>query len=246
MDLGIAGRTAVVTGASMGLGLATAQALAEEGCNLVVCSRTVPTLQRAAEQLKSQGVDVLAVPGDVTAPDVVQTLVTQTLDRFGRLDILVPNLAGPPATRALDVSAEQLTEALRGSLQTPVALMQAVLPIMREQQWGRICAISSISIKQPIAELALSGTSRAGLWAWIKLAARELVADGITVNLACPDVHATERASSLGFDNLGFGGHRMGDPGDFGKVVCFLCSQPANFITGSAVSVDGGAVAALL
>lgn len=241
MDLGIAGRAAVVTGASMGLGRATAEALAEEGCNLVLCSRTEAPLQRTAQELRTKGVEVLAVPGDVTAPGVAQDLVAQTLERFGRLDILVPNVAGPPAVQALDISSEQLTAALHSSLQTPMALMQAVLPAMREQQWGRICAISSTSIKQPIADLALSGTSRAGLWAWVKLAARELVGDGITVNLACPDVHATERASKLGFDT-----HRMGDPKDFGKVVCFLCSQPAKFITGSAVSVDGGAVLSLL
>jgi 3-oxoacyl-[acyl-carrier protein] reductase len=124
-------------------------------------------------------------------------------------------------------------------------MVRAALPHLRGQGWGRICCITSAAVKQPMPGLALSNTARTGLWAWAKTAAADLFADGITLNLACPGAHATDRMKALGGGGSA-GGTHMGDPADFGKVVAFLCSEPAGFITGAALQVDGGAVQGLL
>ena len=241
MDLGIAGKVALVTASSKGLGLASARALAADGARVVICGRDGDTLSAAEASLRADGAEVLAVPADVTDPATPAALVAATLERFGRLDILVANAGGPPAGRALDVTDEQIASAVDANLTTSVRLVRHTLPSMQGAGWGRICCITSVSVKQPIADLALSNLARTGLWAWAKTAARDLFPSGVTLNLACPGAHATDRMRQLG----GRTGP-MGDPDDFGKVVAFLCSQAAAFITGSAVLVDGGAVAGLL
>jgi 3-oxoacyl-[acyl-carrier protein] reductase len=237
MDLGISGKVALVTASSKGLGFASAHALAEEGCKVVICGRHQDTVQQAAERIPG---DVLAITADVTDPAAPAELVRQTVEHFGGLDILVPNAGGPPPGRALDVDDEQLAAALNANLVTSVRLVREAVPHMRAKHWGRICLITSVSVKQPIAGLALSNTARAGLWAWAKTASADLMGDGITLNNACPGHHATDRMKQLG------GSGPMGDPADFGKVVAFLCSQPAGFTTGVAIQVDGGATMGLL
>jgi 3-oxoacyl-[acyl-carrier protein] reductase len=237
MDLGISGKVALVTASSKGLGFASAHALAEEGCKVVICGRHQDTVQQAAEGIPG---DVLAITADVTDPAAPADLVRQTVEHFGGLDILVPNAGGPPPGRALDVDDEQLAAALNANLITSVRLVRQAVPHMRAKRWGRICLITSVSVKQPIAGLSLSNTARAGLWAWAKTASADLMGDGITLNNACPGHHATDRMKQLG------GSGPMGDPADFGKVVAFLCSQPAGFTTGVAIQVDGGATMGLL
>lgn len=234
MDLGIAGRVALVTAASRGLGLASALALAADGARVAICARG-PEALRAAEGLLARHTDVLAVAADVTDPEAPAQLVAATVERFGRLDILVANSGGPPPVRALDVDEEGLAAALNANLLTPVRLVQAAVPHMRPAGWGRMCLITSASVKQPIPDLALSNTARTGLWGWAKTAAADLFADGITLNLACPGYHATERLLVRGVPE----GAPVGDPADFGKVVAFLCSEPARFVSGTAVLVDG-------
>ena len=233
MDLGIAGRVALVTAASKGLGRASAVALAQEGAKVVICARGAETLADAEAELASYA-DVLAIPADVTDAAVPAQLVAATVERFGRLDILVANAGGPPAGRALDVDDAQLEAAINANLLTSVRLVREAVPHLRQQGWGRICLITSSSIKQPIPTLALSNAARTGLWAWAKTAAGDLFADGITLNLACPGTHATERMKSISLPP-----GPMGDPADFGRVVAFLCSEPANFMSGSTVLVDG-------
>ncbi len=241
MDLGISGRVALVTASSKGLGRASAMALAEEGCKVVVCARGEEAL-RAAEKELAEHTEVLAIAEDVTDADAPRRLVEATVERFGSVDILVANAGGPPATRALEFDDDQLGTALNNNLTTSLRLVREAVPHMRDRHWGRVCCITSFSIKQPIPTLALSNTARTALWAWIKTAAQELFPDGITVNTAAPGHHATDRMRQLGGgDTSG-----MGDPADFGKVVAFLCSQPANFVTGTAVQVDGGATTGLL
>ena len=144
--------------------------------------------------------------------------------------------------RALDAGDEQLAAALNANLVTSVRLVREAVPHMRSRHWGRICCITSSSVKQPIPTLALSNVARTALWAWIKTAAQDVFADGITVNTACPGSHATDRMKELG----GGSTEGMGDPADFGRVVAFLCSQPANYIAGVALQVDGGATLGLL
>jgi len=239
MDLGLAGRVAVVTAASKGLGRATALALAAEGARVVLNARDADALQAVADQC---GDDALLIPGDVTDPELPARLVQAAVDRWGRVDVVVANAGGPPTGRALDVTDEQILAAVNANLLASVRLARAAVPHMRAQQWGRIVFIASASVKQPIPTLALSNSSRTALWAWAKTAASDLFGDGITVNLACPGHHATDRMKQLGASP----DTAMGDPAEFGRIVAFLCSEPAGFVSGAALQVDGASTAGLL
>lgn len=241
MDLGIAGRVALVTASSKGLGLASAEALAAEGVRVVICARNTAALAAAESAIRARGGDVHAVTADVTDPGVPARLVAATVEAFGGLDILVANAGGPPPARALDVTDDQIAAAVDANLTTTVRLVREAVPHMRSGRWGRICAITSVSVKQPIPDLALSNLARTGLWAWAKTAARDLYADGITLNLACPGLHATDRVLELGRP-----AGPVGDPSDFGRAVTFLCSQAAAFINATALVVDGGSTLGLL
>lgn len=236
MDLGLEGRVAVVTASTRGLGLATAEALAAEGARLVVNGRDEQALQR----FTSRHPEAIAVAGDLADAALPQRLVEAAVERWGRLDVVVGNNGGPPVGTALDITDDQVLAAVEGNLLTSVRLAKAAVPHMRAAGWGRICFIASSSVRQPIADLALSNIARTGLWAWAKTAARDLAPDGITVNLACPGQHATERLRGRHIDG------RVGEPDDFGKVVTFLCSEPAAFVNGVALGVDGGSVSGLL
>jgi 3-oxoacyl-[acyl-carrier protein] reductase len=238
MDLGIVGRVALVTASSKGLGRAAAAALSAEGAKVVLCARNGEQLRRTAESMPGE---VLAVEADVTDAGAPARLVAAAVERFGALDILVANAGGPPPMRALDVDDDSVRAAVEANLLTSVRLAQQAVPHMRSGGWGRICMITSVSVRQPIGDLALSNLARTGLWAWAKTAAQDLAPEGITVNLACPGLHATDRITQLGHSGQG-----IGDPADFGKVVAFLCSEPAGYISGVALGVDGAAVAGLL
>ena len=244
MDLGIAGRVALVTASSKGLGRASAIALAAEGCKVVICARGEEALAATASDIESVGGDVLAIVDDVTEPEAPARLVASTVDHFGACDIVVGNAGGPPPGRALDATDEDIASAINANLTTSVRLAREAVPHMRSGGWGRICFITSSSIKQPIPTLAMSNTARTGLWAWAKTAAQDLFAEGITVNLACPGSHDTDRMKAL-VASGSFSG-RLGDPADFGRVVAFLCSEPATFVSGTALQVDGAGVVGLL
>jgi 3-oxoacyl-[acyl-carrier protein] reductase len=241
MDLGLDGRVAVIAASSKGLGRACAVALADEGVRVVISARGGETLAKTEEMLRSRGAEVVALSADVSDPATPGQLVSLALERFGRLDIVVPNAGGPPPAGSLDVDDEAILKAVQANLLTSVRFVRAALPHMRQAGWGRICCISSYTILQAVPTLALSNTARAGLWAWAKTAAADLRDTGVTLNLACPGLHATDRMLELG----GGGGRPMGDPADFGRVVAFLCSQPAGYINGARVVVDGGDTLAL-
>jgi 3-oxoacyl-[acyl-carrier protein] reductase len=242
MDLGLKGRVALVAASSRGLGRATAEALAGEGARLVICGRDPSSLAAAETSLAGRGAEVLAVMADVTDPQVPQQLVDGALERFGRLDIVVPNAGGPPAGRALDFDDEAILQAVEANLLTSVRFVRAAMPHLVAGGWGRVCCIASFTIVQASPLLALSNTARTGLWAWVKTAAADARGSGVTMNLACPGLHATERMAELGVS----GSDRpMGDPVDFGKVVAFLCSEPAGFVNGAAIVIDGGETLAL-
>ena len=237
MDLGLEGKVALVSAASKGLGRGAALALAREGAHVVICAREPERLKATAAELPGE---VLAIPTDVTLPDAPQRLVDAALERFGALHILVANAGGPPQARALEVDEDQMLAALNANLLTSIRLVQAAVPPMRAAGWGRICLLTSSAVKQPIPTLAYSNTARTGLWAWAKTAAQDLIEDGITLNLACPGLHATDRMKELGTEG------RMGDPEDFGAVVAFLCSEAAGFVSGAALQVDGARTLGLL
>jgi 3-oxoacyl-[acyl-carrier protein] reductase len=239
VELGLAGKVALVTASSKGLGRASALALSQEGAKVVLCARDEQALAGAAAAMPGEA---LAVAADVTDPATPRRLVAAATERFGGLHVLVANAGGPPPARALEVDDDDLLAALQANLLTSIRLVLAALPPMRAAGWGRICLITSKAVKQPIPTLALSNTARTGLWAWAKTAAADLVDDGVTLNLACPGTHDTERARQAGM--LGDG--PVGDPADFGKVVCFLCSEPARFVSGTALQVDGATTTGLL
>ena len=237
MDLGLEGRVAVVAASSKGLGRAAAEALADEGVRLVISARGEAALASAEAALGSKGADVLAVRADVTDPATPAQLVAAALERFGRLDIVVANAGGPPPAGALELDDEAILAAVQANLLTSVRFVRAALPHLREAGWGRICCIASSTIAQANPTLALSNTARTGLWAWAKTAAADLRGSGITLNLACPGYHLTDRMKELGAADSG---RAMGDRADFGKVVAFLCSQPAGNVNGARIVVDGG------
>lgn len=204
---------------------------------VAINSRDPERIRATAAELGSH---VLALPDDVTDPDAPARLVEATVERFGGLDVLIANAGGPPKGRAVDLDDATLGAALEANLLTSIRLVREALPHLRSAGWGRICLITSNSVKQPIPDLATSNTARAGLWGWAKTAAQELVEDGITLNLACPGLHRTQRVVDAGLAG------RLGEPADFGRVVAFLCSEPAGFISGAALQVDGASTLGLL
>ncbi|MGI8777994.1 MAG: SDR family oxidoreductase [Acidimicrobiales bacterium] len=242
MDLGLRGKVALVTAASKGLGRASALALADEGAAVAICARGEEALRQTERDLATRTDEVTATVVDITEPAAAARVVEATVERFGRLDIVVANAGGPPPGRALEVDDDALRAALEANFLTSVRLVREAVPHMRERGWGRICLITSFSVKQPIPTLALSNSARTALWAWAKTAASDLFGEGITLNLACPGHHATDRMKQLGTTS----DRPFGDPGDFGRVVAFLCSEPAGYVSGAALQVDGAQTTGLL
>lgn len=237
MDLGISGKVALVTAASKGLGRGAALALSGEGCKVAICARTRGPLQATAAEL---GPETLALEADVTRPEAPADLIRATVDRFGALDILVANAGGPPRARALEVEDDQMLAAVEANMLTSIRLVREAVPHMRKSGWGRIVLLTSVAVKQPLPTLAYSNAARTGLWAWAKTAAQDLMEEGITLNLVCPGLHATDRVRELNMQG------RQGDPENFGRVVAFLCSAPADFVSGTALQVDGAGTLGLL
>jgi 3-oxoacyl-[acyl-carrier protein] reductase len=238
MDLGITGRRAAVAAASAGLGLASAKALADEGVEVAICGRDGERLRAAAERIGA-----VPIVADVSTADGAAGFVEAARDALGGVDILVTNAGGPPGGNFAQTDVDAYPAALELNLMSVVAMCKAAVPAMQEQQWGRIVAITSLSVRQPMAQLILSNTARAGATAFLKTLAREVAADGITVNSAQPGLHLTDRLKEIYRDGLP--DRPLGDPADFGAVVAFLCSEPAKFVTGAAVNVDGGDYAGL-
>ena len=247
MDLGLAGKRAAVAAGTRGLGFACAEVLVAEGAWVALCGRSPDHATAAAEKLGEQAVPLVA---DVSEPDQARGFVAEAAGRLGGLDILVTNAGGPPTGNFASVAFEEYPKALNLNLLSVVAMCQEAIPGMRAQRFGRVVAITSIAVRQPIAQLILSNTARTGVTAFLKTVAREIAADGVTVNSVQPGSHATERLKDLYGDGPpdvdSIPARTLGRPEDFGAVVAFLCSDQARFITGAAIPVDGGAYAGLL
>jgi 3-oxoacyl-[acyl-carrier protein] reductase len=246
LDLGLSGRTALVMGASSGLGLASAEALAAEGANVTLVGRRRDLLEREADRIGG-----LAVRGDVTVPRDLERAVEQTVAAFGGLDVLVLNSGGPPPGTALDVTPEALEQAVELLLQPAVRLVHLALPHLAANNAGRVIAITSIASKEPVAHIALSNALRPALAGWLKTLSRELGPQGTTVNCVAPGRFATARLEQLypsgpsEQDLADIPLRRWGEPHELGDVVCFLASDRARYVTGQTIVVDGGLQRAL-
>jgi 3-oxoacyl-[acyl-carrier protein] reductase len=255
MDLGLDGKVALVTGATSGLGLASAKALAAEGAKVVLCGRRADLAEREAAALP----DAMGIAADVTDPEVPSRLVDATLERYGRLDILVGSTGGPTPGTALDTPADAYDDALALLVKPMVRLAHLVVPRMRETGSGRIVFVTSTVVREPVPMLVLSDSVRMAVHGFAKTLAKQVAADGITVNCVMPGRIATDRVASLdraaadatgrSVDDVRAAGERSipagryGDPAEFGAVVTFLCSTQAAYVSGASIPVDGAALA---
>lgn len=250
MELGLTGRTAIVCGASSGMGLAVAEALAAEGASVVMFARRRELVEREAERIGA-----LAVQGDLTIPQHLERLAQATVGAFGGVDILVLNGGGPPAGQAATLTAEAIDEAVALLLTSHVTLVGHCLPHLRASGRGRIVAIESSSVREPLTGLALSNAVRPGVIGWLKTLARELAPEGITVNTIAPGRIDTDRLRSLyGYDDGDppaadleqIPARRLGSPAEIAALAAFLASEQAGYVTGAVIPVDGGLTRGLL
>jgi 3-oxoacyl-[acyl-carrier protein] reductase len=247
METGLAGRTAIVCGASAGIGLGCAEALAAEDANVVLFARRADVLEREAERLGG-----VAVAGDVREPADLERLVATAVDRFGGVDVLVLNSGGPPRTRSFEFSDDQLEDAVHLLLLSSIRLVRLCRPHLEASGHGRVIAITSSAVKEPIESLALSSAVRPGLVGWLKTAARDLGPAGVTVNSVMPGRIDTDRIREVYPDGpteadlATIALRRLGTAREIGDVVAFLASDRAAYVTGAAIGVDGGLVRSLL
>ena len=257
MDLGIKGRVALVAASSQGIGLATAEAFAAEGCRIAMCARNRQTLEAAAQKIRKQHEgEVFAEAFDVTSSAGVSRFVASVVDKFGSVDICVTNAGGPPAKGFLATSLEDWQRALESNFLSTVYFAREVIPRMQRKHWGRIITITSITTKQPVADLVLSNAVRAAVVGLVKSLANEFGKDGILVNNVGPGFTATDRLQELAKARVSASGQteqeifdgwaadvplkRLAEPREVAETIVWLASERASYVTGQTVLVDGG------
>ena len=245
MDLEIAGRVALVMGASKGIGRGIAEALAAEGARVAIASRSLEHLEKAASEIDGE---VATFPADTGDLEQIAKLPDGVTAKLGPIEILVTNTGGPPVGAAIDAGIDEWRDAYDNLVLSPRVLIEAALPGMRERGWGRIVNVGSSSTREPIPGLTLSNAHRSGLIGFLKTLAREVAADGITVNDIATGRFATDRLASNwgGWKQMeehaakDIPAARLGQPREYGDLVAFLCSQRAAYITGTSIAIDGG------
>ncbi|MCM2303295.1 MAG: SDR family oxidoreductase [Elusimicrobia bacterium] len=257
MDFELKGKVAVVTGASKGMGRAIASGLAAEGARVCIVARDAGVLGSAAEAIRAEtSADVLAIPGDVSDPNLAQMIVERTTGKWGRLDIVVNNAGGPPPGAFLEHAESVWLQALNANFLSAVRLTKAAVPHMKSKRWGRIVSVTSTVAREPSPEMVLSASARAALSAFSKAISVELAQHNITVNTVCPGSVLTGRAESLlqraaekekkSYEDVlarsqaGIPIRRFATPKEIADVVVFLASERGSYLTGTALSVDGG------
>jgi len=257
MDLGLKGRVALVAASSQGIGLATAEAFAAEGCRVAMCARNHKTLTDAAEKIRQQHkAEVLAEAFDVTDATAVTRFVAAVVAKFGSIDICVTNAGGPPAKGFLAASLEDWQKAVDANFLSTVYFAREAIPHMQRKRWGRIITITSITTKQPVTDLVLSNAVRAAVVGLVKSLANEFGKDGILVNNVGPGFTATDRLKELAKARSAATGRsekdfldgwaaeapvkRLGEPRELADTIVWLASERASYITGQTVLVDGG------
>ena len=257
MDLGLKDRVALVAASSQGLGLATAEAFAAEGCRIAMCARNQQTLHAAAEKIRKQrNAEVFAEAFDVADAAAVRHFVAAVARQFGSVDICVTNAGGPPAKGFLEASLEEWQRALELNFLSTVYFAREVIPHMQKKHWGRIVTITSITTKQPVTDLVLSNAVRAAVVGLVKSLANEFGKDGILVNNVGPGFTATDRLKELAKSRSAASGKseqeifdgwaadaplkRLGEPRELAETVVWLASERASYVTGQTVLVDGG------
>ena len=263
MDFAIAGKVALVTAGSKGLGRASALDLSREGCRVAICSRTTAEVEQAAREISAEtGNEVAAFTADMSKEADITRLVAETRAKLGDPEIVVVNAGGPPPGNYDSTPMEEYPMAIELTLMSGVRLTHACLPAMREKGWGRIVFISSISVKQPISFLLLSNMARSGLTGFMKTVANEVAASGVTLNAVLPGSHLTDRIRDTAQKRADDEGRaleevlaetaeripmrRIADPGELAGLVTFLASSRSSFITGTSTLVDGGAYLGLM
>lgn len=263
MDLGLKGRAALVCGSSQGIGRAISEALAAEGADIAINSRSPGKLAMLSREIaEATGVKVTAIPADLSDPDAIDDVVDAAVDALGKVDILVTNTGGPPSGPFEDHGPEVWRDAIAQNLESVVNLVREALPGMKERRWGRIINVTSISVKQPVAGLILSNSIRAGVTGFAKTIANEAAPFGVTVNNILPGFTRTERLGELAAAVAGRTGRtpesvyasweeevplgRLADPAELGALAAFLASEQAAYITGQSIAVDGGWIKGLM
>jgi 3-oxoacyl-[acyl-carrier protein] reductase len=258
MDLGLKNRVALVAASSQGIGRATAECFAAEGCRVAMCARNPQVLHAAADRIrKQQNAEVFAEAFDVTDPAAVSRFVAAVAQQFGGIDICVTNAGGPPAKGFLTASLEEWQRAVEMNFLSTVYFAREVIPHMQRKRWGRIIALTSITTKQPVADLVLSNAVRAAVVGLVKSLANEFGKDGILVNNVGPGFTATDRLKELAKARATSSGKseqeifeswaadaplkRLGEPREVADTIAWLASERASYITGQTVLVDGGA-----
>jgi 3-oxoacyl-[acyl-carrier protein] reductase len=254
MDLGIKGKLAFVAASSKGLGKAVAEALLAEGCRVVINGRTEASLMKTKSDLEALfGPKVFAIQGDLSEAKDRNRIIEDVKSRYGDVDVLVTNTGGPPSGKFEDFGQSDWDQAYQLLLGSAVGMINGFLPGMKQQKWGRIIAITSVAVKQPVDNLILSNSVRASVVGLCKSLSNELGEYAITVNNVMPGYTNTERLQKLAESNASFSKvvetiplKRIGEPAEFGAAVAFLASKQASYITGVSLPIDGGAAKGLL